>query len=122
MIDIELARMKKIMTVNTKILWQEIEDLFFAQKNVLTLIITIKSKIANSKLNGKEGNLKILQSLTCSKNSITINQHILESYGFDFEKYDQKANVSSTNIGLLFRNFILQRSLNNKNEVIIIKT
>ena len=79
-----------------------------------------KLKIANSKLNGKEGNLKILQSLTCSKNSITINQHILESYGFDFEKYDQKANVSSTNIGLLFGNFILQRSLNNKNEVIII--
>lgn len=81
-----------------------------------------KLKIVNSKLNGKEGNLKILQSLTCSKNSITINQHILESYGFDFEKYDQKANVSSTNIGLLFGNFILQRSLNNKNEVIIIKT
>jgi hypothetical protein len=80
-----------------------------------------KVKIANSKLNGKDANLKILQSLTCSKNSITINQHILESYGFDFEKYDQKANVSSTNVGLLFGNFILQRSLNNKNEVIIIK-
>ena len=45
-----------------------------------------KVKIANSKLNGMEGNLKILQSLTCSKNSITINHHILESYGFDFEK------------------------------------
>ena len=81
-----------------------------------------KVKIANSELNGKEANLKILQSLTCSKNSIIINQHVLESYGFDFEKYDQKADVSLTNVGLLFRNYIIQRSLNNKNEVIIIKT
>ena len=81
-----------------------------------------KVKIANSELNGKEANLKILQSLTCSKNSITINQLILESYGFDFEKYDQKADVSLTNVGLLFGNYIIQRILNNKNEVIIIKT
>ena len=66
--------------------------------------------------------MKILQSLTCSTNSIAINHHILESYGFDFEKFDQKVNVSSTNIGLLIENYILQRSLNNKDEVIIIKT